>query len=221
MRNLDKYLTNKVLDYDRLIKYGFKVKNDCYIYQTSICDNKFKVIVEFNKLNNTSKVIDAYSLDEYLLVDIDDITGNFVGIVKEEYNRILKDIFSKCTINNVFKSSQAKKVIDYVKVKYDDSLEFLWEKYDDCAILRNKKNNKWYALILKISKRKLGLDCDDVVEIIDLKYQKDQIQSLIDNKIIFPGYHMNKNSWITIILDNSLKSEKMFELIDNSYKLSI
>ena len=38
---------------------------------------------------------------------------------------------------------------------------------------------------------------------------------------IFAGYHMNKNSWITIKLDGSIKIEKIFELIDNSYKLSL
>ena len=32
---------------------------------------------------------------------------------------------------------------------------------------------------------------------------------------------MNKNSWITIKLDNSVETERIFELIDNSYNLSL
>ena len=31
---------------------------------------------------------------------------------------------------------------------------------------------------------------------------------------------MNKDNWITIKLDNSVKTEKIFELIDNSYNIS-
>ena len=32
---------------------------------------------------------------------------------------------------------------------------------------------------------------------------------------------MNKNSWITIKLDDSIAIERIFELIDNSYNLSL
>ena len=32
---------------------------------------------------------------------------------------------------------------------------------------------------------------------------------------------MNKNSWITIKLDDSVPNKKIFELIDNSYNLSL
>ncbi|MBR3153114.1 MAG: MmcQ/YjbR family DNA-binding protein, partial [Clostridia bacterium] len=44
---------------------------------------------------------------------------------------------------------------------------------------------------------------------------------IIDNKKIFPGYHMNKKSWITIKLDNSVETEEIIHLIDNSYELSL
>lgn len=44
---------------------------------------------------------------------------------------------------------------------------------------------------------------------------------MIDNEKIFTGYHMNKDSWITIKLDNSIKTKIIFELIDNSYNLSL
>ena len=72
-----------------------------------------------------------------------------------------------------------------------------------------------------VSKRKLGIESDDIVEIIDLRYQKEQIVEIIDNKNIFPGYHMNKKSWITIKLDNSVDTKQIYKLIDNSYKISI
>ncbi len=32
---------------------------------------------------------------------------------------------------------------------------------------------------------------------------------------------MNKDNWITIKLDNSVKTEIIFELLDNSYNLSL
>ena len=72
-----------------------------------------------------------------------------------------------------------------------------------------------------LSKRKLEIDSDEIIDILDLRYQKDLIKDFIDNDKILPGYHMNKNSWITIKLDDSVPNKKIFELIDNSYNLSL
>lgn len=36
---------------------------------------------------------------------------------------------------------------------------------------------------------------------------------------IKPGYHMNKEHWITVVLDGSLKPEMIRGLIDHSYEL--
>ena len=60
-----------------------------------------------------------------------------------------------------------------------------------------------------------------MIEIIDLRYSKDKIKEIIDHNKIFAGYHMNKDSWITIRLNGSVKNKRIFELIDNSYTLSL
>ena len=170
----------------------------------------------------TSKLIDLANEDEYILVDIQDSTGEFVGKVRAEYENKLQNIIIKCTKPNVFKSKQAKKIIEYIKEKYNNELEYLWKKFPSNAVWRNKQNNKWYGILLTLSKTKLEkIDSDEIIEIIDLRYQKDKIKDLIDNDKIYPGYHMNKNSWITIKLDNSVDTKKIFKLIDNSYMLSI
>jgi predicted DNA-binding protein (MmcQ/YjbR family) len=38
---------------------------------------------------------------------------------------------------------------------------------------------------------------------------------------ILPGYHMNKQHWNTLILDNQLDPKLIFELIDHSYDLVV
>ena len=147
--------------------------------------------------------------------------GEFVGTVRDEYEKKLQDIIDKCSNSNIFKSSQTKEIIEYVNNKYDDELEFLWEKYDNNAIWRNKLNRKWYAVILTITEEKLKIESKKEIEIIDLMYQKDKICDVIDNIKIYPGYHMNKKSWLTIKLDNSMRTDEIIKFIDNSYSLSI
>jgi len=158
---------------------------------------------------------------EFDLVDVESVEGQFIGKLRQEYEEIIADVVVKCTSKEAFKSNQAKEVIEYIEKKYGDKLEFLWEKFDDNAIWRNKQNNKWYGVLLIIPENKLGLKSDNKIEVIDLRYQKEKVESIVDNKKVFPGYHMNKKSWITIKLDNSLDTETICDLIDNSYNLSI
>ena len=37
---------------------------------------------------------------------------------------------------------------------------------------------------------------------------------------IFPAYHMNKNNWITVVLDGELSDELVFGLVQKSFLLS-
>lgn len=221
MRKFSKELKNKTINYEKLLKYGFKKENEKYIYKENICDNQFKMIVEVNRNQMISKLIDLANEDEYILVDIEDSVGEFVGTIREEYESKIKDILNHCTTLDAFKSKQAKEIIEYVKGKYNDELEYLWENFENTAIVRNKQNNKWYALIVKLSEEKIGINSDKIVEIIDLRYQKDETEKVIDNQKVFPGYHMNKKSWITIKLDNTVATKEICDLIDNSYQLSV
>lgn len=219
MRSLEKELENKKLELNKLIDYGFKKNNNKYIYTKRLSNDNFLVHIEItNFAKITSKIMDIENKEEYLPVDIKNTTGSFIGKIKEEYENILKDVISICTERDVFKSKQAQSVIKYVKEKYAGNLEFLWEKSNN-AIIRHHDTKKWYLILLTIPREKLGLKSNDLVEIIDLKMPPKEIVKLVDNKKIFPGYHMNKKHWITICLDNTMKDEELFKYIDISYNL--
>lgn len=221
MRILEEELRNKTIDFIELLKYGFTQENEIYSYHRKIYDEQFEMNVTVANNKMTAKLFDLSTNEEYILVDIQASTGDFVGKLREEYQNELQSIITKCTIPNVFKSKQAKEIIKYIKEKYNDNLEFLWKKFPENAVWRNKKNKKWYAILLVISERKLGLDSDKIIDILDLRYEKDKIKEIIDNDKIFAGYHMNKDSWITIRLDGSVKTKKILQLIDNSYNISL
>ena len=67
---------------------------------------------------------------------------------------------------------------------------------------------------------KIGLDSDEMVELLGLRASADLIPQLVDNKFIFKGFHMNKRNWISICLDGSVTLKKLFKMIDESYKLA-
>ncbi len=220
MRNLQNYFNKRKIDYTQLNKYGFKKEAEKYVYNANILVDQFAINISISEAEQVSKLIDLFDNSEYALADVEEATGEFVGKVRDAYESIIEDVIEKCTSKEIFKAKQTKEITEYIKQKYNDELEFLWEKFDDTAIWRNKETAKWYGLIMTIPENKISGTSDRKIEALDLHYQKEKIDKVIDNKTIFPGYHMNKKSWITIKLDGSVDTKKICELIDNSYELS-
>lgn len=205
----------------KLVTYGFDKKNDFFTYSKPIMNDQFLFNVFVDNTGEIStKLFDANTNEEYILYKMEDVSGSFVGTIRTEIFDILSDIKDKCFEKNIFKSEQSLETINYIKTKFDDDLEFLWEKFPNNAIWRRKDNRKWYAAILTVNASKLNINKDEEIEIIDLKTDENQINEFIDNKTIFPGYHMNKKHWITVPLDHSMPNEKLFNLINRSYELS-
>lgn len=113
---------------------------------------------------------------------------------------------------------ERKEVFDYVKKQYGTIPEYLWKSDPESAVLRHK-NGKWYAILMRISKSKLGLKEDSIADIINVKCEPDMVAFLTQISGFFPGYHMNKQYWITILLDGTVEEEKILDFLDRSYKI--
>ncbi len=112
-----------------------------------------------------------------------------------------------------------QEVIDFIENEFDVRPEYLWESFPDYAVFRNRKNKKWFALVAGIEKRKLGLDGNERISVLNVKCDPILIGSLLHNEGFLPAYHMSKKSWITIRLDGSAPDEQIKDLIRLSYEL--
>ena len=207
---------NKKVNFKKLKEFGF-VNNT---YKTEIMNGEFILAVKINNNSNVStELVEKESGEIYTLHLVEYVQGAFVGQVKEEYEKVLSDIVDNCFESDVFKYEYSKLVIKYAKEKYQDDVEYLWEKFPDNAVCRRKDNKKWYFAILTVSKDKFGFDSNEKVEVIDLRASTEEIEKLVDNKKYFAGYHMNKKHWFTIILDGSVPINEIYKRIDTSYNL--
>lgn len=214
------FLSNKKMDVPRMLSYGFSKNDSGYCYTTALLEGQFRMTVDISKTGDIhTKVIDTATEEEYVLHRASGACGAFVGMVKDAYEAVLLDISERCFEPDVFKSEQAKQLIQYVRKTYGDELEFLWQKFPDNAVWRRKDTGKWYAALLTVSQSKLGLDSTEKVEILDLRIQPENLEALIDNQCYFPGYHMNKKHWYTILLDGSVPFDEIQTRIDASYQL--
>lgn len=107
-------------------------------------------------------------------------------------------------------------VISHIKNKYGAQKETLWIKYPNYAVFRHE-NGKWFAVIMDKTKNKLGKRGGEKVDILNVKCNYILQNSLLQEEGFFQAYHMNKNNWITILLDGSVDENKVYELIDLSF----
>ena len=108
----------------------------------------------------------------------------------------------------------------YVKDTYNIEPDYPWARTPDYAILRHRSNRKWFAAIVNITADKLNLPGRELMDVLLLKCDPILIGSLRSEAGILPAYHMNKEHWITVLLDGSCPKEKVFGLIDFSYSLT-
>ena len=206
----------------KLSAYGFSKNGDTYFYHTILPSSGFEIQVFIKTHGSISAtVIDPSDSEPYILHLVESAVGSFVGGIKSEYEYILQDIADKCFEPDIFKCAQTKELIKYVRNKYGDEPEYLWKKFPDNAVWRRKDTGKWYGTLLSVSTNKLGIVPGKMAEIIDLRIQPENMEKLIDQNLYFPGWHMNKKNWYTMILDGSISFEELCQRIDESYRLAV
>lgn len=116
-----------------------------------------------------------------------------------------------------------EEVFQFAREKYGTEPDYPWN--DQNAVLRHKENNKWYAVIMKVAENKLGLLGDHEIDIVNVKCDPVLIGALRTRLGFYPAYHMNKDKWISIRLQNGDRKdfssdEEIKSLIDLSYELT-
>lgn len=108
-------------------------------------------------------------------------------------------------------------VLSYAKKKYNAEPEYLWMRYPDYAVLRHSDNGKWFGIIMNVGRKKLGLDGDEAVDIMNVKIADPLLLDLLVKQPgYFRAYHMSKTGWISVLLDGSVPFEEICRWIDES-----
>ncbi|UXR77949.1 MULTISPECIES: MmcQ/YjbR family DNA-binding protein [unclassified Staphylococcus] len=111
-------------------------------------------------------------------------------------------------------------ILEYVKTAYGISPDYPWEKYPNYVALRHQGNHKWFGLIVDITADKIGLDCDKVIDVMNVKVEKELIGALRRKKGVYEAYHMNKANWVTLNLEELASFDELIEFIESSYDLT-
>ena len=114
-------------------------------------------------------------------------------------------------------SSQRERITQYIQDTYGSQAEYLWADSPGNAIFRHPASKKWYAALMRVLPEKLGLAGEEALDVMDIRCSTIMIGSLLSTKGFLPAYHMNKNHWISIVLDNSVPDDQITPLLELSY----
>lgn len=112
---------------------------------------------------------------------------------------------------------QRERITQYIQDTYGTAAEYLWTDSPGNAIFRHPASKKWYAAMMWVRPEKLGLTGEEPLNVMDIKCSTIMIGSLLSTKGFLPAYHMNKNHWISIVLDGSVSDEQITPLLELSY----
>ena len=80
---------NLKIDFQSLLQLGFVKKSNYYKYETKIMKNQFSLIIKID-MNNVirSDVIEISTNENFMPYYVTNITGDFVGKIREEYDKL-------------------------------------------------------------------------------------------------------------------------------------
>ena len=93
--------------------------------------------------------------------------------------------------------------LDYCLNTYGTPPDYPFEDLHETAVLRHGYNRKWYAIVMRVSRRRFGLESDEVIEVVNLKLPTEMFGSFGKADGVYPAYHMNKLHWISVLLPDT------------------
>ena len=115
-------------------------------------------------------------------------------------------------------SLAARQALELIGERFDVEAEFLWESSPGSAAFRHPLSRKWFAVLMSgLPRERLNLPGEGLTDILDVKCAPALAGALRDGRRFLPAYHMNKEHWITLVLDGSIPPEEMVPILDLGY----
>ena len=86
---------------------------------------------------------------------------------------------------------------------YGTAPDYPFDDWMESAVLRHVDNKKWYAIALRVSRRKFGFDSDEVIDVVNLKLPIEMFGLFDAADGVYPAYHMNKLHWMSVLLPDA------------------
>ena len=116
---------------------------------------------------------------------------------------------------------ERQRIIEMALALPQTSSDMPFEEDFDSTVLRHSDTGKWFGLLMKAPRGKVGLEGEGMADILNLKCDPLIGYGLRETyPDILPGWHMNKQHWITVRLEGDVPEDVLATLIGMSYDLT-
>ena len=112
-----------------------------------------------------------------------------------------------------------EEILALARDRYGAEPAYLWKKYPRYCVLR-RPSGKWFALVMDVPVSRLGLPGEGSVDVLDAKCGPLLLGSYLGRPGFSHAYHMNKEHWVSVLLDGSVPREEILALLDISFGLT-
>ena len=217
----DAYFKKKVLKPDSLEPFGFTATEQGYEFRKTLIAEELEARLFIDLEGKlTGQVVDSDLDEPYDIFRSPQATGTYVGQVREAYGELLSQVADSCYEDQLFSSPQANRLAKFLAQEFSDQADHPFEK--EPSYLSFRVDGKWYALFFPLKGEKLGLDGEKAeltYDVVNLKVNPTQMDKLLKMDGVFPSYHMSKKTWVSLVLDETLPDQTIFELLSESRSL--
>ena len=96
-----------------------------------------------------------------------------------------------------------QKFFDTCLALYGTVPDYPFDEDFETAVLRHADSRKWYAIVMRVSRRKFGFQSDEIIDVVNLKQPTEMFGSFGASDGVYPAYHMNKLHWVSVILPDA------------------
>ena len=117
--------------------------------------------------------------------------------------------------------TEKENITDFACTLPGSVLDMPFEDDFETTVFRHGEGGKWFGLLMRVEKSRLGLEGEGKADVLNLKC--DPEESFIVREMyegIIPAYHMNKRHWISVILGGTVPLDFTEHLIEKSYDLT-
>lgn len=113
-----------------------------------------------------------------------------------------------------------QELTEYIFDVYSVEPDYPFPRDDVTCVFRHTDNRRWFGIIMAVPYRTIGIRRPGNADILNVKCDPIMIGALRGKPGFCPAYHMNKDKWITILLDGSADRGDITVLVDISYHMT-
>ncbi len=204
----------KVLS-ERLLDCGFHFYEGIYSLKCPLTEG-FSVLLTYDGESFKGKVFDDELEEEYTNFRLEDATGAFVTGIKRAYIDFLEEVRDRCSEPRLFLTEQSVRLAERIRRIYGVEPEFLWNKFPHYGVFREPKGGKWFGIIMNLDRGKVAAGESGESDVMNVKLDEEAADYL--EKGAYSCFHMDHKYWVSLILDDRLSDDFVFEMIEKSYQ---